>query len=72
MPPTEIDLRQSAYETACRDFWYANVMIEAGDYPPATISRITDADRSEGFSTRPSKKSPRDKGRGRLCQRAQR
>ena len=62
MPPTEIDVRQSAYETACRDFWYANVMIEAGDYPPATISRITDADRSEGFSTRPSKNRRATKG----------
>jgi hypothetical protein len=51
MPPTEIDLRQSAYETACRDFWYANVMIEAGDYPSATISHIKDTDRSEGFNT---------------------
>jgi len=51
MPPTEIDLRQSAYETACRDFWYANVMIEAGDHPSATISHIKDTDRSEGFNT---------------------
>ena len=29
------DLRRSAYETACRDFWLAHVMIEAGRAPKA-------------------------------------
>src|SRR5262249_34145212 len=42
MQPTDSDTTdlRSTYETACRDFWFAHVMIEAGERPPATTGPI--------------------------------
>jgi hypothetical protein len=33
------DLRRSAYESACRDYWLAHVISESGEGYPAAIGR---------------------------------
>jgi hypothetical protein len=43
------DLRGSAYETACRDFWYAHVMSESGEHHPAGIARARTAHRLQAW-----------------------
>jgi hypothetical protein len=39
------DLRRSAYESACRDYWLAHVISESGEDHPAAIGRSKTAPR---------------------------